>query len=208
TLVAHVRRSWQVVTGEDPTDADLRAVLSLTHICVLDVETDGSGEREALSLLETRVLARTEQSPAAWSTMLQLVADLSQRRSGTDQDGLRDVIERAGISLKSAPRYEKDIATLKNRAKETLRYLAHNSRIPTGGTAIRVNRRATETLRSASELNSLVVVGWPGAGTSGVLHDFAESRINEGRDVVFIAVDQIGARSLGELRNEIGIDHD
>jgi hypothetical protein len=41
-----------------------------------------------------------------------------------------------------------------------------------------------------------------------VLHDFAESRINEGRDVVFIAVDQIGARSLGELRHEIGIDHD
>ena len=51
-------------------------------------------------------------------------------------------------------------------------------------------------------------MGWPGAGKSGVLHDFAESRINEGRDVVFIAVDQIGAKSLGELRNEIGIDHE
>jgi hypothetical protein len=53
-----------------------------------------------------------------------------------------------------------------------------------------------------------VLVGWPGAGKSGVLHDFAESCISEGRDVVFIAVDQIGARSLGELRNEIGLDHE
>ncbi len=63
TLVAQVRRSWHVVTGENPTDADLRAVLSLTHICVLDVEADGGAEREALSLLETRVLAPAEQSP-------------------------------------------------------------------------------------------------------------------------------------------------
>jgi hypothetical protein len=41
-----------------------------------------------------------------------------------------------------------------------------------------------------------------------VLHDFAESSISEGRDIVFIAVDQIGAKSLGELRSEIGIDHE
>jgi hypothetical protein len=208
TLVAQVRRCWHVVTGEDATDADLRALLTLTHVCVLDVEADGVAEREALSLLETRVLAPTGQSRAAWSTMLQLVADLSQRRSGADQAGLRAAIERAGINLKSPPQYEKDIATLKNQAKETVQYLAHNSQIPAGGTAIRVSRHATEALRSASELNSLVVVGWPGAGKSGVLHDFAESRINEGRDVVFIAVDQIAARSLGELRNEIGIDHE
>jgi hypothetical protein len=208
TLVTHVRRCWHFVTGADPTDADLRAVLALTHVEVLDVEADGVAEREALSVLETRVLADSEQTRPAWSTMLQLVADLSQRRSGTDQAGLRRAIERAGISLKSPPRFEKDIAILKNQAKETLRYLAHNSQIPAGETAIRVRRRATEALRSASELNSLVVVGWPGAGKSGVLHDFAESRINEGRDVVFIAVDQIGARSLGELRNEIGVDHE
>jgi len=52
------------------------------------------------------------------------------------------------------------------------------------------------------------VVGWPGSGKSGVLHDFAESAIDAGRDVVFIAVDQIGATSLGELRNELGLEHE
>ena len=208
TLVAQVRRCWRIAACQEATDADLRALLTLTHVCVLDVEADGVAEREALSLLESRVLADGTQSRPAWATMLQLIADLSQRRSGTDQAGLRRAIERAGISLKSPPRFERDIAILKNHATETVRYLAHNSQIPAGGTAIRVQRRATEALRSASELNSLVVVGWPGAGKSGVLHDFAESRINEGRDVVFIAVDQIGAKSLGELRNEIGIDHE
>ena len=50
--------------------------------------------------------------------------------------------------------------------------------------------------------------GWPCSGKSGVLHDVAESAIDAGRDVVFIAVDQIGATSLGELRNELGLEHE
>ena len=43
--MTHVRRCWRVVTGEDPIDADLRAI-PLTHIRVLDVESDGGAERE------------------------------------------------------------------------------------------------------------------------------------------------------------------
>jgi hypothetical protein len=48
----------------------------------------------------------------------------------------------------------------------------------------------------------------PGAGKSDVLHDYCRYLINEGRDVICIATDQIAARSLGELRNELGLEHD
>jgi hypothetical protein len=208
TLIAHVRRSWQSAAGAEPTDSDIRALCSLMHVTVLDVETTGVSEREALSLLEVRVLEHPDQSGAALSTLLQLAADLSQRRSGIDEAGLRAALEKAGIHLKGPPRYEKDIAKLRNQAEETLRYLGHNSRIPVGGTEVRVNRGATDAIRLASESDSFAVVGWPGTGKSGVLHDFVESRLNEGCDVVFIAVDQIGATSLGELRNEIGLEHE
>lgn len=112
------------------------------------------------------------------------------------------------MPLTISPQFEKDIATLKNYTKQTLRYLSRNSRINANGVEVRVERHATQALRSAGEAESLVVVGWPGAGKSGVLHDFVESAIEVGRDVVFIAVDQIAARSLGELRNEIGLDHE
>ncbi len=102
----------------------------------------------------------------------------------------------------------KKTLTLRNHAKKTLRNLSHNSRIMVGGTEVRVRRHAVDTIYLASESDSLVVVGWPGAGKSGVFHDLVESLLNGGRDVVFIAVDQIGATSLGELRNEIGLEHE
>jgi hypothetical protein len=207
-LVAHVRRSWQSAAGAQPSASDILAVCTLMHVRVLDVEVNGVAEREALSLLEDRVLENPQQAAAAWSTLLQLVADLSQRRSGIDEAGLRTALEQAGVSLKGPARYDKDISKLRNHAKETVRYLAHNSRIPVGRTEVRVDRLATGAIRQASESESLVVVGWPGAGKSGVLHDFAESAIDEGRDVVFIAVDQIGATSLGELRDELGLEHE
>jgi DNA replication protein DnaC len=178
------------------------------HINVLDVETNGVAEREALSLLESRVLENPQQAGAAWSTLLQLAADLSQRRSGIDEAGLRAALEQAGIPLKGPARYDNDIAKLKNHAKATIRYLAHNSQIPVGQNGVRVERCATEAIRQASEADSIVIVGLPGAGKSGVLHDFADSAIDGGRDVVFIAVDQIGATSLGELRNELGLEHE
>ena len=158
--------------------------------------------------LKTGILENSQQAGAAWSTLLQVAADLSQRRSGIDEAGLRAALEQAGIGLKGPARYDKDISKLRNQARETVRYLRHNSRIPVGGAEVRVDRLATEVVRQASETGSLVVVGWPGSGKSGVLHDFAESAIDAGRDVVFIAVDQIGATSLGELRNELGLEHE
>jgi ABC-type phosphate/phosphonate transport system ATPase subunit len=59
-------------------------------------------------------------------------------------------------------------------------------------------------LSTASESSSVVVVGFPGAGKSGVLHDFAQSSIDKGSDVIFIAVDQMGAKSLGNYGTRSG----
>ncbi|MCP4675776.1 MAG: ATP-binding protein, partial [Deltaproteobacteria bacterium] len=57
---------------------------------------------------------------------------------------------------------------------------------------------------------SLLVVGEPGSGKSGVLYKLAkELKENEGdkRDVVFLAVDRIAAENLEGLRNELGLKH-
>jgi hypothetical protein len=58
------------------------------------------------------------------------------------------------------------------------------------------------------EQGSILVVGEPGAGKSGGLHDLIEALGKEDRDYVFLAADRLAARSLGQLREEIGLDHD
>jgi hypothetical protein len=68
---------------------------------------------------------------------------------------------------------------------------------------VKINRRSTEALRRVAEEGSLVVVGEPGAGKSGALHDLVKTLHDEGHDVVFLAVDRVEASSLGALRGEI-----
>ncbi|MFB3916145.1 MAG: AAA family ATPase [Terriglobales bacterium] len=206
-LEIHVRRSWQSAAGVAPNDADVLAVAKLSYVVVMDVELNGSDEREALNLLALSVVD-SEQAGAAWSEILRVIADLSQRRSGTDAAAMRAALQAAGVRLRAAPGFEDDIAKLKSHSAAIITYLAQQSRISVGGVQIHIRRDVVQHLRVAAEANPTVVVGVPGAGKSGVLHDFAEVLTSEGRDVLCIAVDQIAANSLGELRDELGLQHE
>lgn len=206
-LIQQIKKAWQSALNVPPSDTDIIGVAKLIYIAVLDVERDGAAEREALNILSATVVHHAEQAGAAWARILQLAGDLAQRRGGTDIAGAREALQSAGIPLKTAPRYEKDVAKLKSQTLETIRYLEHNSRIPIGGNHIRIQRAVVNAIKLATETDSIVLVGVPGAGKSGVVHDYAELLSAEGRDVVFLAADQIGAKSLGELRNELCLEH-
>lgn len=73
---------------------------------------------------------------------------------------------------------------------------------------VKIVRRSTDDIRRAAKEGSLLVVGEPGAGKSGALHDLVEALRQRGGDVVFLAVDRLVARSLGELRQELGLSRD
>lgn len=177
-VTGHIRRVWMTVTRQDSTEGELLKIMRLMYVTVLDVETGGSAEGQALDLLALAVVAHQNQATPAWSRILQIVADLSQRRSGTDPAALRAVLQPT-IPLKTAPSYQDDVEKLKKHSKTTLDYLSHNSRIVLGGTTIRAERGVVAALHSASEEESVVVVGVPGAGKSAALHDYAQSVVNE-----------------------------
>lgn len=204
---SHVRRSWQSATGGAANDADVLAVSKLSYVVVMDVESNGTDEREALNLLAHAVVDRGQEG-AAWSEILRVIADLSQRRSGTDAAAIRTALQAAGVRLRAAPRFDDDIEKVKSHSAVTITYLAQQSRIAVGGVQIHIRRDVVDHLKAAADANSIVVVGVPGAGKSGVLHDLAEVLTSEGRDVLCIAVDQIAANSLGELRDELGLQHE
>ena len=102
------------------------------YVVVLDVEADQAAEREALNLLSI-VVARPDQALEAWSVILRVIADSSQRRMGTKEMDIRAGLESAGTLLKCPPRYESDIAKLRSCSRDTLRYLAHHSQIGVAG---------------------------------------------------------------------------
>lgn len=204
-LLGIVKSAWKNCTSSDPSDDDIRTLLKLIHVVVLDAQANGSGEREAVNLLAGRVVSRPEDAPAAWSKLIELALNASQQRTGLEEQSIREALAAAGISLRAAPRYEADVDKLRKHSSETVRQLSRHSRM--SAARIHIQREATAALISSVSIGSLVVVGVPGAGKSGVMHDAAKTLIDNGKDVLLFSADQIASTSLGELRVELGLEH-
>jgi KaiC/GvpD/RAD55 family RecA-like ATPase len=205
-VVSHIQRSWQAALGVSPSEHELRALLLLLRIHVLDVDAGGADEQEAKDRLRTTILCDPGRTDVVWARMIEFCARLAAERSGVDRSGLQQVLLSAGIDLQAPRSYREDIECLRAHTRSTARLLSQLARIRIGTTEIKIDRPSTDTLRHAAEKASLLVIGEPGAGKSGALHDLTDKLIEEGRDVVFLAVDHFAARSLGELRGELGLE--
>jgi len=86
--------------------------------------------------------------------------------------------------------------------------LVDYARINAGTTDVVIHRTVTQDARTAARDGRLLIVGDPGAGKSGALHELAANARVDRADVLLLAVDQLDATSLGALRNELGLDHE
>jgi hypothetical protein len=133
---------------------------------------------------------------------------LATERSGIDRGELQQSLLNVGIDIRAARSYHDDIERLKRRSQSTADLVADFACIRVGTTEkIRIQRHSTDALCRAGEDDSLLIVGEPGAGKSGALYDLVQS-LSRGRDIVFLAVGHLDARSLGGLRRELDLDHE
>jgi hypothetical protein len=207
-VMAHLRRAWEQEPGSAPSVRQLRQVLALMQVEVLDVEPGGDGEREAQTLLGPGVLTDPSQRATAWTTLVDFCANLMRRRSGTDRRGLQQVLEDVGAAVDPAHSYEGDITRLRARSAATSQRLAHLATIPAGADEVRIDRPAAVHLRQVVATGSCLVIGEPGAGKSAALHQLAGELVSQGEDVVYLAVDDLTGQSLGALRQDLGLEHE
>lgn len=208
-LMTHIRQSWQSTAGAEPSDADLRNIIRFLRVQVLNVEAEGDAEREAKDLLRRSVVRNVIQTDSAWNALVDACARYATSRGGADREQLQHVLLSEEITLNAPRSYRDDIDRLRRYSQATLESVAELSKLRIGNShEVKIDRPSTRALRGGVEEGHVVVVGEPGAGKSGALHDLVESLQSEGRDVVFFAVDRLQARSLGELRNELDLTHD
>lgn len=207
-LKAHVKSSWQEALGTDPSDGEFLKLLSLIRVQTLDVEEEGSGELAARSHLRTTVVRDPDGAEQAWAQLISLCTSLAVQRSGADRSELQKTLLQAGFQVNAPPSYQNDINKLKQYSAGIFAALGHLSQIRVGATTIKVQRLSTEILKQAAEDQSILVVGEPGAGKSGALHDLVEGFRAVDQDYLFLAVDRLAATNLPLLRSEIGLDHE
>lgn len=208
TAVSHVVTAWRSLVGGEPANGDLLDFFRLLHVQTLELEPGQSAELEAKTILRSSVLLRAEAADQAWDHLLVLASRLAQTRSGTDRSQLQRSLQDAAIELKATQSYIPDIDKLRAYSARTLQQLQRLSRIRLAGHDVKVSRASTAAMANAVESGSFVVVGQPGAGKSGAIHDFAAHLTEAGRDVVLIAVDHLEAASSGSLRQELGLAHE
>ena len=208
-ILGHLRRSFRNATGSDPNDHELRQILSLIRVFILDIDPGGMSEDESKNLLRRIILKDPTQVDLAWDNLLtNSCAGFAASKSGADRSRLQTLLSIAGIVLKIPFSYRDDIDKLLCFSRSMMDLLSDLSKIQVGSTAVKIKRKCTKSLKEVAEINSVVVVGEPGAGKSGALHDLIEILFEEGRDVIFFAVDKLDARSCPSLQKEIGLSRD
>ena len=129
-------------------------------------------------------------------------------RKGLDRKGLQKELITGNFLIRAAHSYAPDIQKLKNYSDGTSQSLADLAQIRCGETVVKIKRQSSAELISLAKQHSLLVVGEPGAGKSGTLHDLYKFLLADAIDTVFLAADRLDSASPGALRNDLGLTHD
>lgn len=111
-LTGLIASAWSQQTDRVPTEAELRGLLAVMRVVVLDVEPDGVDERQARELLRAQVVATTDTADAAWSRLLEHFSRLAAQHGGADQAQLQTVLAQANIRLRAPVDYRADVKRL------------------------------------------------------------------------------------------------
>ncbi len=194
-----LRDAWRGLLGERPDEGQIVELLSLFRISMLNVNPGEPGEQIADGFLKQSVLATPSDSGAAWILLTQLMGRASESRMFVTREELRRELRGASFALTSTPSYQGDITALRRYTQLTLSSLDNLATLVIDRREIRIERPVTQYLRQEAEKQSLVVIGDPGAGKSGVLHELATILKSENQDVVFLAADRLDDSLKSEL---------
>jgi hypothetical protein len=196
--------AWKELLGVEPPLDKVVLLYSLFRIGTLDVNPDEVHEQQARNALANTVLSNPQEGSKAWSSLVRVMGGASETRQSLSHQELRRALLDAGFELVSSPSYLSDIRSLREYTRLTLESVDHLATLSVLGRPVRIQRPVTEYLRARAMEHSLVVVGEPGAGKSGVLHELGSGFRNNHQDVVFLAAHRLE----GSFKAELGLDHD
>ena len=196
---------WGQVQGVAPTLHDELSILQAGHVLELDFRQNGAARTRARDLLRTVVLRDTKRVDDAWNALTSICRSFGPNRTGGDLASIRSDLERWLIPLRTLHSYESDVQRLKEYSERRRQSLRRLSITVLGNQEIKIPRDAVQALTDFAAEGHTAVIGEPGAGKSGCLHDFVEDLVQQQIDVVLLAADMIEASSPETLAKDIGL---
>src|SRR4051794_23370543 len=116
TFTARLSDAWQALIGAPLDDAAMQSILS--YVRILKFDFDGADRQLAIEIL--RPLLNDENSAeAALAVLTRRCQGLMETRLGSDAPGFRLDLAQAGVALKAAPSFQKDVEALRTYSDNT-----------------------------------------------------------------------------------------
>ncbi len=207
-FAGHARIAWRAVTGFDAADRNLVDLARLFHIQRFGVNDTSGDWREASSLVGSRLFGREDAGDAPTRALLNTVRKLIRSGAAADRVGLVRALRAAGHVDTRAPGFDEDIEALRKYSKEECVRLARHTCLPIGD-GIPLTRECLPSLSAAISGGSLLVIGEPGAGKTGVLVALAAQLVTQTAPFVFFSVERlVGLANLFDFRQELHLRND
>jgi len=208
TVETNLNRSWKAAYRRSPTAKELNALLRLIWVHELDLESGKRDRRIILEQFRANLLEDATQANLAFSELFKLGARLRAERSGADRSTLLQLLARAGIRLTALPDFRGDVVALRKWTTARLELAPKFTRLLEDDPQLTIERALWPSFQEAANAKSLLLVGEPGAGKSGLMYRLASTAIAAGQDVVFLPVDLLNVDTFSGLQDELGIRHD
>lgn len=202
----HVARLWANASNAPVADAALADMARLFRLVRFDMDSGGADWREAVATLQGGLFGDAATSETAMAELQRIAQELIRKGAPSDRDGWLRSIRKAGFNDRRAPGFDADIEKLRQWTAAELERLKRHTVL--AGDA-EIPRECLPSLRSAIVNGSLLVVGEPGAGKTGVLVGYARELFFGGAPIVFLSVDDLaGTNDAFGLRRTLDIEND
>ena len=185
-LVTVIQGGATAKRGTAFTDDELREVLSLVRVHVIDVDEDGAHVTSAISDLSENAVD-VQEARQRWAALVEIALSMIADRDRNDRARLA-----RRLPFLAIPRDRRDALTrLRKLSADTLVRLSRLTFLPRRDEApLHLKRAVIDAVAAEAARGHLAVVGRPGAGKSGALAAWAE-RERATSDVVCVAVDSV-----------------
>ncbi len=204
----HARVAWRAKAGAEAVAQDLVDLARLFRIRRFGQDETSSDWREASRLVGARLFGQEDAGRGPVLTLLKTVRQLIRSGAEADRPGLVRALRSAGHVDTRSPRFDEDIQALRKYSQEESERLARHSRLPIdGGTPL--IRACQASLNAAINGGSLLIIGEPGAGKTGVLVSLASQLITGSAPFVFFSVERfVGITKQSDFRDELRLRND
>lgn len=193
--------------AQDRSLPTIRDLVSAVYFHRLDVSDSCDPHVQSTEALQNGILSNLNQTTLAVETLDTLGEALTTTRGlSFDIAAIRLRLRKAGVHLKDIPEFASDLRELDAESKRTLEAFHAYHRDQLNG-RFTLDRPIVSEVASRATDGSLLVIGEPGAGKTGVLMALAQKLITTGHRVWFFSVDAYKAESLPNLEKELNIHH-